>query len=73
MSVFVPAKVVQINPDNRMFVWIVKNGRATKRYINFLSDTSQGIRVNGGLEPGDRPIVEGQQKVSEGTRCEIIK
>lgn len=73
MSVFVPAKVVQINPDNRMFVWIVKNGRATKRYINFLGDTSQGVRVNGGLEPGDRLIVEGQQKVSEGTRCEIIK
>ena len=73
MSVFVPAKVVQINPDNKMFVWIVKNGRATKRYINFLSDTSQGVRVNGGLEPGDQLIVEGQQKVSEGTRCEIIR
>lgn len=73
MSVFVPAKVVQINPDNKMFVWIVKNGRATKRYINFLDDTSQGVRVNGGLEPGDQLIVEGQQKVSEGTRCEIIK
>ena len=56
-----------------MFVWIVKNGRATKRYINFLGDTSQGVRVNGGLEPGDRLIVEGQQKVSEGTRCEIVK
>lgn len=73
MSVFVPANVVQINPDNKMFVWIVKNGRATKRYINYLSDTSQGVRVNGGLDPGDMLIVEGQQKVSEGTRCEIIK
>lgn len=66
-SVFVPANVVQLNPDNRMFVWIVKNGKATKRYINFISDTSQGVRVSGGLEPGDLLIVEGQQKVSEGT------
>lgn len=72
-SVFVPATVVQLNPDNRMFVWIVKNGKATKRYINFVADTSQGVRVSGGLEPDDRLIVEGQQKVSEGTRCEIIK
>lgn len=71
-SVFVPAKVVQLNPDNKMFVWIVKNGKATKRFINFISDTSQGVRVSGGLEPGDQLIVEGQQKVSEGTPCEIL-
>lgn len=72
-SVFVPANVVQINPDNRMFVWVVKNGRATKRLINFVADTSQGVRVSGGLEPGDQLIVSGQQKVSEGTKCEIIR
>lgn len=72
-SVFVPAEVVQLNPDNRMFVWVVKDGRATKRFIHFVADTSQGVRVNGGLEPGDELIVEGQQMVSEGTRCEPIK
>ncbi len=71
-SVFVPAEVVQLNPDNRMFVWVVKDGRATKRFIHFVADTSQGVRVNGGLEPGDELIVEGQQMVSEGTRCEPI-
>lgn len=72
-SVFIPTSVVQLNPDNRMFVWIVKNGKATKRFINFVASTSQGIRVNGGLEPGDQLIVEGHQKVSEGTPCEIVK
>lgn len=72
-SVFVPATVIQLNPDNRMFVWVINNGRATKRYINYVGDTSQGVRVNGGLLPGDQLIVDGQQKVSEGTRCEIIK
>lgn len=71
VSVFVPVKVVQLNPDNKMFVWIVKDGKATKRFINFISDTSQGVRVSGGLEPGDQLIVEGQQKVSEGTLCQI--
>ena len=73
MSVFVPANVIQLNPDNQMFVWVVKNGKATKRVINYVADTSQGVRVNGGLEPGDQLIVSGQQKVSEGTPCEIIK
>lgn len=71
-GVFVPVQVVQLNPDNRMFVWVVKDGKATKRFINYISDTSQGIRVSGGLEPGDQLIIEGQQKVSEGTVCEII-
>ena len=72
-SVFVPANVVQLNEDNRYFVWVVSNGKASKRFINFVADTSQGVRVNGGLQPGDLLIVEGQQKVSEGTVCEIIK
>lgn len=71
-SVFIPTSVVQLNPDNRMFVWIVKDGKATKRYINFVASTSQGIRVSGGLEPGDQLIVEGHQKVSEGTPCKVI-
>lgn len=73
MSIFVPANVVQLNPDNRMFVWIVKNGRATKRFIDYVADTSQGVRVGGGLEPGDKLIVAGQQMVSENTPCQIIK
>lgn len=73
MSVFVPANVVQLNEDNRFFVWVVSGGKARKRFIHFVADTSQGVRVNGGLEPGDLLIVEGQQKVSEGTVCEIIK
>lgn len=72
-SVFVPATVIQLNPDNRMFVWVVSNGRATKRLIHYVGDTSQGVRVNGGLQPGDQLIIEGQQKVSEGTRCQIVK
>lgn len=71
-SVFVPANVVQLNPDNRMFVWVVKNGKATKRFINYVADTSQGVRVGGGLEPGDQLIVSGQQMVSEGTPCDIL-
>ncbi len=72
-SVFVPADVVQLNEDNRYFVWVVSNGKATKRFINFVADTSQGVRVNGGLQPGDLLITDGQQKVSEGTACEIIR
>lgn len=72
-SVFVPANVVQLNEDNRFFVWVVSGGKARKRFIHFVADTSQGVRVNGGLEPGDLLIVDGQQKVSEGTLCEIIK
>lgn len=72
-SVFVPANVVQLSEDNRFFVWVVSNGKASKRFIHFVADTSQGVRVDGGLQPGDQLIVEGQQKVSESTLCEIIK
>lgn len=42
------------------------NGKATKRIINCGEFTAGGVIVNSGLEPGDRIITAGQQKVSEG-------
>lgn len=57
---------MQIDEDNNEFVWLAVNGKATKRIINCGEFTAGGVIVNSGLEPGDRIITAGQQKVSEG-------
>ncbi|MBQ3744366.1 MAG: efflux RND transporter periplasmic adaptor subunit [Prevotella sp.] len=72
-GVFIPANLVQLDSDNKTFVWVVNGGKAVKREIFISSETAQGAQVSGGLSDGDQLIVAGQQKVSNGMNVEIVK
>jgi len=72
-GVFVPANLVQLDSDNKTFVWVVNGGKAVKREIIISSETAQGAQVSGGLSSGDQLIVAGQQKVSNGMKVEVVK
>ena len=72
-GVFVPANLVQLDGDNKTFVWVVNGGRALKREIIIGNETAQGVQVSFGLVAGDQLIVSGQQKVSNGMKVEIVK
>ena len=72
-GVFIPANLVQLDGDNKTFVWVVNGGKAVKREITISSETAQGAQVSGGLSAGDQIIVAGQQKVSNGMKVEIVK
>ena len=73
MGVFVPANLVQLDGNNKTFVWVVNGGKALKREITINNETAQGVQVSGGLSAGDHIIVAGQQKVSNGMKVEVIK
>ena len=72
-GVFVPANLVQLDGDNKTFVWVVNKGRALKREITIGNETAQGVQVSFGLVAGDLLIVAGQQKVSNGMKVEVVK
>ena len=72
-GVFIPANLVQLDSDNKTFVWVVNGGKAVKREIIISHETAQGAQVSGGLSSGDKLIVSGQQKVSNGMKVEIVK
>ena len=72
-GVFVPANLVQLDGDNKTFVWVVNGGKALKREITICNETAQGVQVSGGLSAGDQLIVAGQQKVSNDMKVEIVK
>jgi len=72
-GVFIPANLVQLDGDNKTFVWVVNGGKAVKREIIISGETAQGAQVGGGLSAGDQLIVSGQQKVSNGMKVEIVK
>lgn len=72
-GVFIPANLVQLDINNKTFVWVVNGGKATKREIFISGESAQGAQVSGGLVAGDQLIVAGQQKVSNGMKVEIVK
>ena len=70
-GVFIPANLVQLDSDNKTFVWVVNGDKAVKREIFISGETAQGAQVSGGLSDGDQLIVAGQQKVSNGMKVTL--
>lgn len=70
-DIVIPAGIVQIDEHNRTFVWTVAQGKAHKSIIATGGYSADGVTVISGLEKDDRIIVEGQQKVCEGTEVEL--
>lgn len=66
-AILLPPEVINIDGNNRQFVWLKTGGKATKRYIETGEQTTAGVIITSGLSGGEEVIVEGQQKVSEGT------
>lgn len=63
-----PANVLQLDEHNNYFVWLKgSDGKALKRVVACGKFTATGVTVVNGLNEGDEVIVEGQQKVCEGT------
>lgn len=67
----IPAHVVQIDEHNQSFVWSVKGGKAHKCIIVCEEYMGEGVIVSSGLSANDSIIIEGQQKVCEGTEVAL--
>ena len=65
-GIILPADIVQIDSDNRPFVWADKGGKARKIFITIGDNTASGVYVTGGLSVKEKVIIEGQQKISSG-------
>ncbi len=64
--IVVPVESILLDNDNQTFVWVDNNGKAHKKVVELGNYLPGGIAVENGLADGDRLIVDGQQKVSEG-------
>ncbi|MBP3254550.1 MAG: efflux RND transporter periplasmic adaptor subunit [Bacteroidales bacterium] len=65
--IILPCDIVQIDWDNKPFVWKVENSKAKKQYITLGGNVAKGVQVTGGLLSQDKIIVQGQDKVSQGS------
>lgn len=66
-----PSRLLQLGDDNTYFVWIAENGKAARRTVTVGDFTVNGATITSGLQPGDKVITEGQQKVCTGTRLAV--
>lgn len=67
-AITLPANIIQIDIDNRPFVWTVVNGVARKTAVTLGESVGDNIQIVGGLSSKDKVIIEGQQKVSNGMK-----
>ena len=70
-GILVPNSAIQILDTGERFVWLAKNGKATRRIVGTGELTNQGVVVSSGLSAGDQVIIEGNQKVSEGMKITV--
>jgi len=70
-GIAIPNNAVQILHTGQRFVWLAKDSVATQKIVTTGVITNQGVIVTSGLTTGDKVIVEGNQKVSEGMKIVI--
>jgi RND family efflux transporter MFP subunit len=64
----VPNRTIQIAASGRKYVWLADGNVARRRFVETGGLDDNGIVIVEGLSAGDRLIVEGFQKVSEGMK-----
>lgn len=70
-GILVPNSAIQILDSGERFVWLAKDGKATRRIVVVGGLTNQGVVITNGLTSGDQVIIEGNQKVSEGMKITV--
>lgn len=65
-AITLPLRAVQQSADGQYFVWVVTGGKAHRQGVEIGSTTGNRICILSGVEEGEKVIVSGYHKVSEG-------
>ena len=60
--IVIPARCILLKPEGHT-VWVAEQGKAVRRRITVDGYQAEGVRVVGGLQPGDTLIIDGYQKL----------
>lgn len=67
-EIAVPMRAVQQAGDGSRFVWVVRGDSAVRRQVTTGRLVNNSLVLSGGVEAGDRIVVEGMQKIGEGSK-----
>lgn len=71
LPIILPPRAVQLDADNRNFVWLVRDGRAERQFVEADELISDGVLIKSGLQTGDSVIIDGMRKVGTGSRVVV--
>ena len=66
-AITLPVKAVQQSTDKSLFAWTVQQGKAHRTPVTIGQTVGNRVVIETGLKEGDQVIVEGYQKLGEGT------
>ena len=67
-EIVVPVRAVQQAGDGSRFVWTVRGDSAVRTAVTTGRLVNDGIVLTGGIAVGDRVVVDGMQKIGEGSK-----
>lgn len=67
-EIVVPVRAVQQAGDGSRFVWMVRGDSAVRKAVTTGRLVNNGIVLTGGAAAGDRIVVDGMQKIGEGSK-----
>ena len=67
-EIVVPVRAVQQAGDGSRFVWTVRGDSAVRTAVTTGRLVNNGIVLTGGIAVGDRVVVDGMQKIGEGSK-----
>ena len=67
-EIVVPVRAVQQAGDGSRFVWTVRGDSAVRTAVTTGRLVNDGIVLTGGVAAGDRVVVDGMQKIGEGSK-----
>ena len=70
-GVELPASAVLLDEYNRSFVWVVRDGKTTRKNVETSLGNGSQLLVQG-IDDGDSVVVKGMSKVGEGDRVQTV-
>jgi len=67
-QIVVPGNSVMLDNSNNKFVWLANEDIVKKQLVVVDQFSDQGVVIKNGLKKGDLVIINGNQKLSEGTK-----
>lgn len=67
----VPVNAVQLSNDGSKFVWVVEDGKSTRKIVEVGDLIDNHVIITSGIKENEKIIVNGFTKVSEGSKVKI--
>ncbi len=68
----VPNNAVLVDELGKNYVYVVSNGKATRKYIKTGKLLSEGVEVTEGLSSGEQVVVASQQRIVDNSSVQIV-